>query len=136
MQTTKDYVLYRVVVLKRYLKLTIGFRSININLINLYMVQFFLRYTIRLLLLDTYGSERLLTTFLTIKKLINYFSEMKTQVNVSNRIHADYLEDHVPFYAWKVINKNDFVISVSNTSICGPSRFVFLASFLCLFGIF
>lgn len=26
------------------------------------------------------------------------------QVNVSNRFHADYLEGHVPYYIWKVLN--------------------------------
>lgn len=38
---------------------------------------------------------------------------MKTQVNVSNRIHADYLEGDVPGYIWKVINKNFLFLSLT-----------------------
>lgn len=45
----------------------------------------------------------MLMLLLIDQKVINYFGEMEVQVNVSNRIHADYLEGDVPGYIWKVI---------------------------------
>lgn len=43
---------------------------------------------------------------------------LQTQVNVSNRDHADYLEGHVPYYIWKVLSSHGFSIVLFLNFVC------------------
>lgn len=48
-------------------------------------------------------SDNLLCLLFTINLIYKYF-ERKTQVNVADKVHANYLEGHVSSYIWKVIS--------------------------------
>lgn len=52
-----------------------------------------------------------------ISRIIHNALQVQTQVNVPDRVHADYLEDHVPYYIWKVI-RFLFFYSFHHLTLC------------------
>ncbi|KAK4379719.1 hypothetical protein RND71_001581 [Anisodus tanguticus] len=76
--------------------------------------------------LQSSGAEKIFEAYNWVQEHQHQFKKtvygpVLLEVNVSNRIHADYLEGHVAGYIWKVTNE-DISSSVSNSSICGRSR--------------
>ncbi|XP_070043138.1 structural maintenance of chromosomes protein 5 isoform X1 [Nicotiana tabacum] len=97
----------------------------------------------RLRALQSSGVEKIFEAYNWVQEHQHQFNKsvygpVLLEVNVSNRIHADYLEDHVPFYAWKafitqdaadrdflVKNMRSFNLPVLNVADERPSRVPF-----------
>ncbi|CAK9152309.1 unnamed protein product [Ilex paraguariensis] len=63
----------------------------------------------RLQALRNSGAEKIFEAYYWVQEHRHEFNKevygpVLIEVNVSNRIHADYLEGHVPYYIWKCIN--------------------------------